>query len=247
MSAVTPERIEGIADGLAQAWRTGKAWLPAGGFDDALGIADAYRIQDAVAERLGWFAAGRPAAWKGGGKAQMTAAPLPAVLPSGSTWSSFGSHELGMEAEVAFRLGRTPTSADDILPCIATMCVTIELVGTRLAGGFAAPLAWRLADQQVHGGLVAGTEIPFSPRDWTAHPFSVTINGKVHTKKTGSHPSGDALYPLPWLEGHARDRHLALQAGDLITTGAWAVIPVAVGDAIVVEFPGIGTASVSIG
>lgn len=36
-------------------------------------------------------------------------------------------------------------------------------------------------------------------------------------------------------------------AGDLITTGAWIVIPIAVGDAIEVEFCTIGMASVSIG
>lgn len=235
---------QSIASSLVQARRSGVAWQPAA-FDAALSLDDAYRIQDGIAAELGWFASGRPSAWKGGGQAQMNAAPLPVVLASGAHWSSVGSHDLAMEAEVALRLARTPSGPDDIVACIGSLCVTIELVGTRMVGGMKAPLPWKLADQQVHGVLVAGAEIPYSPRDWAEQACVVKINGRVRAESKGSHPSGNALHPLPWLVDHARSRKLDLRAGDLITTGAWAVIPIEPGDSIDVEFAGIGAASVS--
>ncbi|MDB5886762.1 MAG: hypothetical protein JWR74_2933 [Polaromonas sp.] len=236
---------QSIVHELVQAHRSSMAWQPEQ-FDAALGVEQAYLIQDAVAAELGWFAAGRATAWKGGGKAQMSAAPLPVVLPSGATWHCAGTHELAMEAEVAFRLGRTPIGPEDILDCIAAMCVTIEMVGTRLKGGMSAPMVWKLADQQVHGVLAAGEEVPYAARDWARQQCTVTVNGVNKAALTGTHPSGDALYPLPWLFGHAKARNRHLQAGDLITTGAWAVIKVEPGDLIEVAFADIGQAAVTI-
>ncbi len=235
-----------IVRGLAQAHRGASAWQPEI-FDPSLSTADAYVIQDAVATELGWFANGRASAWKAGGKGQMTAAPLPVVLPSGATWQPGATQGLLAEAEVGLRLGRTPTSAADVLACISSMCVTIELVGTRLVGGMAAPGAWKTADQQLHGVLVAGAEMPFAPRDWAEQGYAVAINGSLRAQAKGTHPNGDAPHPLPWLFEHAQARGRDLRAGDLVTTGAWAVIQIEAGDLVEVEFAGIGSASVRIG
>ncbi|MDO9406482.1 MAG: fumarylacetoacetate hydrolase family protein [Polaromonas sp.] len=234
-----------IARELVQAHRTGVAWNP-GSFDTALSTDDGYRIQDLVAAELGWFASGQAAAWKAGGKApNMSGSPLPVVLPSGSSWSSAGTQGLAMEAEVAVRLARTPTGPQDVLDCIGGLCVSIELVGTRLQGGMEAPGPWKFADQQVHAVLVTGPEIPFSPRDWAAQSFEVQINGTSAGKGTGTAANGDPLSTLPWLFDHAIRRGLPLRAGDLITTGAWAVIPVKAGDRIRTTFDGIGEAEVT--
>ncbi len=234
-----------IVHGLAQAHRSGVSWQP-DHFDASLNTADGYAIQDAVAAELGWFAQGRVPAWKAGGTNQMTAAPLPLVLASGSTWCPGATRELLMEAEVGLRLGRTPASAEDVLACIATMCVTIEIVGTRMVDGLAAPAAWKTADQQVHGVLVAGTEIAFASRDWMEQNYTVAINGALRAQGKGTHPNGHAPEPLPWLFVHAQERQRGLRAGDLITTGAWAVIPIQPGDRVEVEFAGIGNAAVHI-
>ena len=236
-----------IVQQLAQAHRSGLAWQP-GPFDESLSVADAYRIQDAVATELGWFASGNVPAWKAGGKGNMGAAPLPVLLQSGATWQPGATLEPAMEAEVAFRLGKTPTSADDVLACIASMCVSIEMVGTRMVGGMLAPAAWKTADQQLHGVLVAGAEVPFTPsRDWAEQAYSVKINGATRADAKGTHPNGNAPEPLPWLFEHARARGRSLRAGDLVTTGAWVVIKVQPGDLVEVAFEGIGSASVRIG
>ena len=238
--------IESIVQGLVQARRYRQPWAPPV-FDAALSLEDGYAVQAGVAAAMGWFPSGRATAWKAGGKAQMTAAPLPLVLPSGAHWSPDGGGDLVMEAEVAFRLGQTPTSAGGVAGCIASMCVTIEMVSTRLAGGLQAPPAWKLADQQLHGVLVTGDDVPFAPRDWAAQRCSIVVDGERLADATGSHPNGDALAPLPWLYDFAQRNGVPLRAGDLVTTGAWLVRPVHPGVQVEAHFPGIGTATLSIG
>ncbi len=231
-----------ITTGLVEAHRTGVAWASSA-FDAALTLDDAYRVQAAVAQQLGWFSPGGASAWKAGGRAQMTAARLPVVLPSGSSWSAAGCHELALEAELAFRLGRTPTGSEDVLACIATVCVSIEMVGTRMKDGFTAPVAWRLADNGMHGVLVTGHEVPFVPRPWAEQFASVKVNGAVRADVRGAHPNGDPLAPLAWLVEHLYSRGRRLRAGDLVTTGAWSVLRVDPGDSVEVFFDGVGEAT----
>lgn len=249
-STAAASLFDTIVRGLVQARRSGVSWQPAS-FDPALEVADAYRIQDAVASEMGWFAAdgGRVPGWKAGGKGQMTAAPLPVVLASGATWQPGATRELLLEAEVAFRLGRTPASAAEVLACIGSVCVSIEIVGTRMVGGLSSPGPWKTADQQMHGVLVSGPEMPYAAsqaRDWAQQGFTAHVNGTLRAGGKGSHPNGNATEPLPWLFAHAQARGRALRAGDLVTTGAWAVAPIAPGDLVEVAFSGIGAASVRI-
>jgi 2-keto-4-pentenoate hydratase len=175
------------------------------------------------------------------------AAPLPHVLDSGAKWPVSGHDEgLAIEAELALRLNKTPDSPDDIEDCIGSICACIELVGTRLAGGMQAPLAWKMADQQVHVGLVIGKEIAFSMRDWSEQRCRVTINGGDAVSLKGTHPTGNPLGALRWLASHASEYYEGLRAGDLITTGAWFVGPASAGDTFDVEFEGVGTVNVGI-
>lgn len=237
--------VDRITQGLVQARRSGTPWQP-DAFDDSLSVADGYRIQEAVAAQLGWFAGGEVPAWKAGGKGVMTAAPLPVLLASGDSWVPGATRELLMEAEVAFRLGSTPERAEDVVACIATVCVSIEMVGTRMVGGLASPGPWKTADQQVHGVLVAGAEVPYAARDWSQQACTVAINGVTVAQVRGTHPNGDAPHPLPWLFEHARSRGRALRAGMLVTTGAWVVHKAAPGDLIEARFEGIGSAGVRV-
>jgi 2-keto-4-pentenoate hydratase len=233
--------IHTIARGLVQARRSGVPWQP-DAFDDTLDAHGAYQVQDAVAAELGWFAGSRPVVWKAGGPPAASGAPLPRVWPSGSPWNDWRPRELIVEAEVALRLGRTPASAADAADCVATMCVSIELVGTRLVNGLQAPAAWKLADQGVHELLVAGAEVPYAPRDWARQACHVRINGAARATVAGTHPNGDVMLPLAGLVSLARERGLSLRAGDLVTTGAWWAEPVQPGDVIEVVFEGIGSA-----
>ncbi len=239
-----------ITQGLIEAWRSGQRWQV--DFSEIEpSPTDAYQIQADVAQALGWFTQG-PRAWKVGGYPNASAAPLPEVLSSPANWAApFGDAVL-VEAELAFRLGRTPAHPTEILSCLETVCVSIELVDTRLAGGLQAPAAWKLADQSVHGSLVTGPEQPcgpyirFSSADWARQGCSLTVNGSLARRAAGSHPNANPLCALPWLAGHAAAQGGCLRAGDLITTGAWIAQSAGPGDLIEVTFEGLGSASVRI-
>lgn len=242
-------RNQDIVQRLTQAWRSGQPWT-AHNFDENLSLDDAYAIQAGVAQTLGWFPEG-PKAWKAGGKTQVTAAPLPEVLRSPAAWP-IAQDEVVIEAELAFRLARTPSSAQDIAACLGTVCVSIEIIATRITGGLAAPANWKLADQGLHAGLVIGTERPYAPyaaftrEDWARQNCGVWVNGAVVTQTQGTHPSGDPLSALLWLYAHAATNTGGLRAGDLVTTGAWIVETVRTGDTVDVEFEGFDAARVQI-
>ncbi len=235
-----------IIHGLVAARRSGAPWQP-DHFDESLGLADAYAIQAEVARLLGWFK-GRPTAWKVGALPVHNAAPMPEVLCSPAVWSLAGQADVIIEAELAFRLTRTPVSAQDVIACLGAVCVAIEIIGTRLVGGLAAPLVWKLLDQGVNAALVIGAELPFTSDclgnslDWSQQRCQMQVNGQVVAQATGSHPTGDPLSALPWLFEHAAHHTGGLRAGDLVTTGAWLVQKVQAGDMVDVEFDGFGAA-----
>jgi 2-keto-4-pentenoate hydratase len=242
--------IDTVVQALANARRTGTLTDIAHTHPE-LTLDQAYAVQQGMAEQLGWFQQ-RPLAWKVGGYPSPSAAPLPEVLSSpGQALVGTGGDVL-VEAELAFRLARTPRGPEDVLACLGTVCVSIEWIGTRLAQGRQATPAWKLADQGVHGGLVIGPELPcealvhFTHEQWQEQGCSLSINGAVRSNVRGAHPSINPLLALPWLVAHAATHTGALQAGDLITTGAWIVMAAQSGDLIEASFEGLGTCSLQL-
>lgn len=243
------DRTRFIVDHLLAARRSGQRWCT--DFDPSLGLDEAYAVQAAVAEHLGWFPQG-PQAWKVGGQPVITAAPLPEVLTSPAQWQPASPGALVVEAELAFRLNAAPDRPEDIRHCLDSVCVSIEMVDTRLAGGLDAPAAWKLADQGVHAGLVIGAEQPYATcanhtlDDWARQTCRLQVNGTVARQTQGSHPTGDPLSALPWLAAHAAQHTGGLRAGDLITTGAWIIHTVRPGDTVQVEFDGFAAATLHV-
>lgn len=204
-------------------------------------VAAAYAVQDLVLRRLAGSA--RPSAWKvsparAGSEpvvspvlpARVTASPARLVPPPRGV--------LGVEAEIAFRLG------PDLRPAAAV--VLVELCETRLADWAAAPALMKLADFQSNGALVAGT----GTRDWARIDFAaqaveVDVNGVGARRARGSHPSGDPSSLVDWAVRLAVPR--GLRAGDLVTTGSWVgLVPVPSNAAVRVRFPGIGECSLAL-
>jgi 2-keto-4-pentenoate hydratase len=220
--------------------------MPAAAGQITLQSADeAYGVQDAVYGEL-WPGA-RPVAWKVGGpsdKVEPTAAPIPPekLLRSPASVSGAKMQMIGVEAEVAFRLGR------DLQP--QEVLVTIELCDTRLANWKESSALMKLADFQNHSALVAGS----GTKDWQEIDFrqqEVEFRiGKRIAKAKGAHPFGNPVRLLPWLAAHCAKRGLGgfgLHAGDVITTGAWTGLEIAnAGDEVTAIFPGIGEATVRI-
>jgi 2-keto-4-pentenoate hydratase len=200
-------------------------------------LEEVYRVQDLVLRALS--GAARPGAWKAIAPRPETgpaASPVPpAQVVSSPARLAAGRELLGVEAEIAFRLGA------DLEPEEAL--VAIELCETRLARWDSAPLLWKIADFQSNAALVVGT----GTRAWRAIDFSaqqveLTVSGSLVGQAVGAHPAKDPSRLLPWLVGHCAQRG-GLRAGDVVTTGSWVgIVRVAPGDDVVARFPGIGEA-----
>ena len=196
-----------------------------------IGSAEAYAVQRAVWQALAGNV--RPTAWKvaaaGPGEMPMAAPILPQRLLNGTlnAPAKLPVQTLirpGIEAEIAVRFGRdlppraTPYQPAEIRAAIADLCVTMEVVDSRLADPQAAGPDWRLADHLLNGALVVGTTI----RDWQDLRLDdllvrVRAGGQVLANRTGTQPLGDLFHCLPWFIAHIGGVH----AGDVVTTGAW--------------------------
>ena len=218
-------------------------------------VAEAYRVQDIVLDSLD--AGGRPSAWKvipPRKGSELLASPVPTsrVLRSPASVSAARFHMIGIESEIAFRIGRdlppraTPYDENEVAEGIEEALVLIELVDTRLANWKEAPPLWKLADFQSNGGLVVGSGV----RDWRALDFTaqrvvLEVDGVVRVQESGTHPAGNPFALMPWFATHCAKRCGGLRAGDVVTTGSWTGIQfVAPGATVVARFPGIGEARV---
>jgi 2-keto-4-pentenoate hydratase len=200
-------------------------------------LEEVYRVQDSVLRALAGGA--RPGAWKAipprpGSEPAASPVPPACVVPSPAQLAA-GRTLLGVEAEVAFRLGA------DLQPEEAL--IAIELCETRLAAWESAPPLWKLADFQSNAALIVGSGTrAWRGIDFAAQTVELQIDGNAEKRATGTHPSGDPSRLLPWLTRHASARG-GLRAGDIVTTGSWiGIVRVQPGNDIVARFPGIGEA-----
>lgn len=203
---------------------------------------EVYRVQDLVL--LAMSDGERTTAWKAippRPGTEASASPLPAQCVFGSPAKlGAGRGLLGVEAEVAFRLGA------DLEP--AEALAAIEVCETRLAGWDKASVLWKLADFQSNGALIVGSGTRAWPQiDFSAQVVELTINGRQAKRAVGTHPVSNPAKLLPWMLPHCAGRG-GLRPGDIITTGSWVgMVKAEPGDEIAARFPGIGEARLSIG
>ncbi|MEO7151010.1 MAG: fumarylacetoacetate hydrolase family protein [Burkholderiaceae bacterium] len=257
---MTDSPFHPVAQALVRARRAGSS-VDAAGVAASLPDAQvAYAAQDAVARVFGWFDAGPPRHWKSGGATRESATHAP--LPPAGVWASPASagdwpfNRRGIEAEIALRLGRdvdaaSAASLDDAgaAALIDAMTVSIEVVDSRWSQGFGAPQLCKLADLQSHGALVLGEWVAYASRDrdWSQQSCRIRIGAQPPHHYQGAHSMGDPLAVLPrWLRHATRDGSV-VGRGTVVTTGSWCgILPAAKGDAVEVEFAGIGRTTVQL-
>jgi 2-keto-4-pentenoate hydratase len=216
------------------------------------GAEDAYAVQDAVARRLDTVGG-----WKVGAKAAgeiPNAAPLLSdlVRPSPAEWPSSSLHMIGIEAELAFRLGRDiearrePVARDEIWNAIASVHAAIEIVDTRLVDWKNADRRWVLADNQSNGGFVYDPQgMPVPDRSFAEAPVRLAIDGRIAVEGRGGNPAGNPRWLVEWLVNHCAQRRGGLRAGMFVTTGSYTGMPfVEPGASVEATFDGIGTVRV---
>lgn len=220
--------------------------------DRVVSAEQAYAIQEAFHAALP-NPGGVPRYWKSGGASRMDTmrhASLPAagVRASGDGMDGLHLRHRWIEAEVALRLGRdvTPADASGVAPDTAGdlvdgMCVSIEVVDTRWAGGRGTPALLKLADLVVNGALVLGEFVPFAARAWAWQECRVCIGGGAWKTFVGSLGVGDPAFVLPaWLR-HVTRTGATVPAGTVVSTGSWCgLLDAAGGDEVRAGFRGIG-------
>jgi 2-keto-4-pentenoate hydratase len=161
----------------------------------------------------------------------------------------------GIEAEVAFRLGRDlPPLAqgaryerDAVCAAVVSAHAVIEVVASRYVDPEAVSKLERVADQLINSLLVVGPSCP----DWqsltlTALPLEVKVQGHPVFQGRGGHPQGDPLIPLVWLANHLSSYGRGLRAGELVTTGSCCGVQfVAPEQTASAHFAGLGSAVVT--
>lgn len=214
--------------------------------------AEAYAIQDAVARALGPVIG-----WKVGASTP-DAEPACAPLLAGTVHESPAHLDgraftlRGIEAEIAFRFGKSPERGPDgfdragIVDAIATAHPAIEICESRFHDHTATDPLTKLADNNVNGALVLGPAWPdWRSLDLAAQPVAVTIDGETVAERRGGNTAGDLFRLLVWLAEHLAQRGQGLRAGDVVTTGSWTGMHFA-GPAkhVTIRFSGIGGAEV---
>ncbi|MGI4829518.1 MAG: 2-keto-4-pentenoate hydratase [Janthinobacterium lividum] len=215
-------------DLLLDARRTGRTLdgLPA-----ALTPADTeeiYAVQDRLAAafgEIGGWKIGAPTA-----EATPMFAPMPLawIAPNGSNLSGEHWRYRGLEAEIAFLVGKDlPPRAEpylraEVLSAMASCHPAIEVLETAFADPGAVAREAMLADLQLHGGFVHGpASTDWHSVDFNKETVALTVDGIVRVERTGSNTSGDLLKLLPWLANQGAERTGGLRAGQWITTGSW--------------------------
>ncbi|HEU0157081.1 MAG TPA: 2-keto-4-pentenoate hydratase [Stellaceae bacterium] len=187
--------------------------------------ADAYQIQDAVTRQLGAAIGG----WKVGAASPTTAAfcaPIHAdmVRPSPAFYSAAELRLIGIEAEIAFRLGRDlPPRASPYdraeVTAGASLHPVIEVVDSRYADFRSLDRPSILADNFSNGGLVYARAVD----NWASFDLSRTAIIVTEDGKPFAESSAAARDPIGALVEFANlmNRRGGAKAGTIVTTGSW--------------------------
>lgn len=219
-------RIDDIASQLAGVRRGRLPLIAADGDHGPENEAEAYAIQFQVMDILGQT----PGAWKVGGPLD-TAPRFAPIYAADITYApaSIGAWEpVGIECEIAFRLGRDIPSQDghcarqDILASIDAVFPMIETVGSRLQNFVDAPPLWKLADNQVNLGIILGNACrAVKAEQWQEADISLKADGKTVKHVSGSNPGGDSIDLVVWLANNLARYGGSLMAGQFVTAGSF--------------------------
>ena len=213
--------------------------------------ADAYEIQEAVTRQLGETIGG----WKVGAASAGSAAycaPIWAKMIRSSP-ASYDARELrliGIEAEIAFRLGRglpPRAAAYDRAEVVAGAALhpAIEVVDSRYADFRSLDRLSILADNFANGGLIYGAAVPdWEKLDLGGTRITVTEDGEPFADSAG----GAARDPIAALVDFVNlmSGRGGTTAGAFVTTGSWTgMVFTKRGARIVADFGPIGRVEVA--
>lgn len=196
---------------------------------------EAYAVQAAVAARV----PGGTCGWKIGmtNRAAMQARgmanPVYARLFAGTTFRDGAaavpavSGRQMFEAEYVVELDRDLAPGDysreELLAAIRAVRPGIEICGSRFSTEGALDLAVSLADNSFHRGMVVGASLAGWQDRYLTEPVVLDLDNGQAVTGSGTNVLDDPMIPLAWLASVALPDG-GLKAGDLIATGAAAMV-----------------------
>jgi 2-keto-4-pentenoate hydratase len=173
--------------------------------------------------------------------------------PDGATVSIRGNRMRVAEVEFAFRMGaslpprRAPYETAQVLAAVASLHPAIEVPDSRYMDFTQVGAAQLIADCACADQFVLG---PATTADWRGvdlarHAVTAEAGGAVH-RGLGANVLGDPRIALTWLVNELSEIGVALEAGQVVTTGT-CVTPIAVGhgDRVAADFGAFGKVSAS--
>jgi len=224
---------DALARTLAQEHAAGKNFEPFGVRD----LDTAYAVQRAFVRLMRAESGAAPIGYKIGLTSKRMQAmcnidqPIAGVVlahrrhPSGAVLKATDFGRVGLEFEIAVRLGRdlpaaqAPFTRDAVAGAVQAVAPAVELVDDRHADYKRLEVASLVADNSWNGGIVVGD---FSTR-W---PDLETITGVVRKggvevdRGMGRDVLGHPFEPLAWLANHLAKTGEALRAGEIVMTGS---------------------------
>ena len=177
-------------------------------------------------------------------------------LPDGAAVSMRGNVMHVIEAEFAFRMGTdvlavgdAPLTVQQVMAQVADLHLAIEIPNSRYQDFVTAGEAQLIADFACASHMVLGSALTTDWRsvDLAAQTVQVSRGAEVVAKGQGANALGDPRVALTWLANELISHGMHLKTGDVVITGTCVVpVPVAEGQHLHAQFPGLGEVSVAI-
>ena len=222
--------------------------------------AQAYAINRAVAERLGW----EPLGWKIAGTTANVRGKLGLDGPiygrsfrrfKCASPARFKHAELLdplVECEFFVTLSRdlppreAPWTMPEVIDAIAEVHAGIEVAECRYVRGALPPLPAILADGSATGRYVFGNRIENWRDGLSEMPVRLEVDGVLRREGTGADVMGDPLRPLQWLADERRQYGDGLFAGETISTGSMTgMLPIRAGQSVCARFGDIASVEIA--
>jgi 2-keto-4-pentenoate hydratase len=261
MAATTTERAGQAARVIWDAWMAGV--LLGDGLPEACrpaSVAEGYACQAELdpfgGARRGWKIAATGA---GGRKTLGVEHPLAGPLYARFETPPGGRLPVGRrmgiaEAEFAFTMAaalpprEAPYERADVLAALGAFHPAIEAPDTRYAAHREAGAAQLVADAGLAGSYGIGEPVSvYDPASLPEHELTLLHNGAPVAEGRGSTVLGDPVEAVRWLADELSAHGRGLEAGDVVLTGACAVIKeYAAGDELTADFGALGRITVTL-
>lgn len=229
-------------------------------------LEDAYAVQEAARPLIAARGRGEPVGWKIGSTSPPMQAALGIPFPCGGTLYAGTVHQRhaamqradyskpGLECEIAVRLSADlPArsggySRDAVLPAVAAVMTSVELVEWRFVDFKRAGVPSLVADDFFSCGCVLGAEHPASVLAGDGNIAGrFTVDGKVAATGNARDILGHPLNSLAWLASHCASRGTPLRKGDIITLGSIvAALRLETPGRVEASFDGLGAVTVDV-